>query len=92
MARKSHARDVRAYGAPARIRAQKEKWERDLGCAVPPPATVHILLHPGPSEARVQGTGAGVGTRTPDLLITSELLYQLSYTSTQATVEDGSRC
>ena len=26
--------------------------------------------------------GAGEGTRTPDLLITNQLLYQLSYTST----------
>ena len=30
-------------------------------------------------------TGAGGRTRTPDLLITNQLLYQLSYTSTLST-------
>ena len=30
--------------------------------------------------------GAGGRNRTPDLLITSQLLYQLSYTSTQHTL------
>ena len=32
----------------------------------------------------VQASGAGERTRTPDLLITNQLLYQLSYTSTGA--------
>jgi hypothetical protein len=30
---------------------------------------------------RIQKNGAGEGIRTPDLLITNQLLYQLSYTS-----------
>ena len=30
---------------------------------------------------QVTNNGAGDGTRTPDLLITNQLLYQLSYTS-----------
>ena len=34
----------------------------------------------------LRGRGAGGRTRTPDLLITNQLLYQLSYTSV------GSRC
>ena|GEM_PF-5309518 len=35
-----------------------------------------------PYEILVNGYGAGGRTRTPDLLITNQLLYQLSYTST----------
>ena len=42
----------------------------------------HSGIHPGIklSKARVSG-GAGGGTRTRDLLITSQVLYQLSYAS-----------
>ena len=32
-------------------------------------------------EKRLSASGAGERTRTPDLLITNQLLYQLSYTS-----------
>ena len=32
--------------------------------------------------------GAGGRTRTPDLLITNQLLYQLSYTSVERLVRD----
>ena len=45
------------------------------------------LLADGPPDAEagepevVDKSGAGARTRTADLLITSELLYQLSYTS-----------
>ena len=36
------------------------------------------------SWALSKGLGAGGRTRTPDLLITNQLLYQLSYTSVSA--------
>ena len=37
---------------------------------------------PSAIQARERGGRAGEGTRTPNLLITNQLLYQLSYTST----------
>ncbi len=38
-----------------------------------------------PKPVRLDKGGAGGRTRTPDLLITNQLLYQLSYTSSAAT-------
>ena len=43
------------------------------------------LRAPGLGRAR-GGAGARGGTRTPDLMITNQLLYQLSYTGTGATL------
>ena len=51
--------------------------------SLPPLATrelLHIQL-----QAPEGACGAGGRTRTPDLLITNQLLYQLSYTSTWRT-------
>ena len=44
--------------------------------------TVCPLWPLGKSPIPMKFTGAGGRTRTPDLLITNQLLYQLSYTST----------
>ena len=44
--------------------------------------TVCPLWPLGKSPILMKFTGAGGRTRTPDLLITNQLLYQLSYTST----------
>ena len=49
-----------------------------------PPLATRELLHIQFSIAlqQSQKSGAGGRIRTPDLLITNQLLYQLSYTST----------
>ena len=53
---------------------------------------MHVWLfqykHP---KGRVKNCGAGGRTRTPDLLITNQLLYQLSYTSIGASDENRTR-
>ena len=46
----------------------------------PPPLATRALLHMLPLWG-FELVGAGKGTRTPDLLITNQLLYQLSYAS-----------
>ena len=43
------------------------------------PHQTQILITPPDNSAKFDG--AGERSRTPDLLITSQLLYQLSYTS-----------
>ena len=51
------------------------------GCNVPP---AHCQEPPFESvRTRMRNFGAGGRIRTPDLLITNQLLYQLSYTSTR---------
>ena len=42
---------------------------------------VYVATRELPHMNFVKGIGAGRRTRTPDLLITNQLLYQLSYTS-----------
>ena len=50
-----------------------------------PPLATWVILHMKLCwESGRQQDGAGGRTRTPDLLITNQLLYQLSYTSTCA--------
>lgn len=39
-----------------------------------------------PGGSRIEGDGAGRGSRTPDLRITNALLYQLSYTGRKARI------
>ena len=46
-----------------------------------PPLATRELSHMYEGQKLVPVFGAGDGTRTRDLLITNQLLYQLSYTS-----------
>ena len=53
-------------------------------CRKETPGLTHICFAPGFSGDVFKSTpdiGAGGGTRTLDLLLTRQLLYQLSYTS-----------
>ena len=49
--------------------------------AVERPAPNDAALCSTETDARVSETGAGEGIRTPDRLITNQVLYQLSYAS-----------
>jgi hypothetical protein len=67
--------------------AKDEKWwrELDLNQRRHKPADLQSapFSHSGipPGSSLYTKIGAGEGTRTPNLLITNQLLYQLSYTS-----------
>ena len=58
------------------IRTTEAKRNRFTVCPLWPLGNAPIFIKP-----RIERVGAGERTRTPDLLITNQLLYQLSYTS-----------
>ena len=77
---------------PANPHEYWQKWGRHLKClpqmvgegGFEPPKSVTTDLQSAPfghSGTPPYEIGAGGRTRTPDLLITNQLLYQLSYTS-----------
>ena len=65
------------FGGRRWIRTTEVTDDRFTVCSLWPLGNSPIL-----NFKREQKNGAGGRTRTPDLLITNQLLYQLSYTST----------
>ena len=74
-------RDVFFVGGGGRIRTIEAKRSRFTVCPLWPLGNSPIFCSFGCRLKECAGSGgAGRRTRTPDLLITNQLLYQLSYT------------
>ena len=74
------------FGGGGWIRTTEANRNRFTVCPLWPLGNSSIFSFSNQIEAQPSGfdwtDGAGGRTRTPDLLITNQLLYQLSYTST----------
>ena len=76
--KKDAANDISSAASWWRRVDSNHRSQRQQIYSLPPLAT-RELLH---THLFIKAVGAGGRTRTPDLLITNQLLYQLSYTST----------